>query len=88
MLASRVITHEYLLFMYAVEWADLPIVDFTSVHTPEGRAVLAPQMHDAMRTHGFLYIVNHGLTQPQVCDPLSCSRTHPGHILIMRTAAV
>ncbi|KAI0767702.1 Clavaminate synthase-like protein [Fomes fomentarius] len=48
-----------------LEWADLPIIDFTSVHTPEGRAALAPQMHNAMRTHGFLYIVNHGLTQAQ-----------------------
>ena len=54
---------------HAVEWADLPIVDISKAHTPEGRAELAPQMHDAMRTHGFLYIVNHGLTQAQVRLP-------------------
>ncbi len=54
------------VFVFAVEWADLPIVDISRSRTPEGRAELAPQMHDAMRTHGFLYIVNHGLTQAQV----------------------
>lgn len=49
-----------------VEWADLPIIDISKAHTREGRAELAPQMHDAMRTHGFLYIVNHGITQTEV----------------------
>lgn len=49
-----------------MEWADLPIIDISTANTPEGRVALAPQMHDAMRTFGFLYIVNHGLTQAQV----------------------
>ncbi|KAI0752492.1 Clavaminate synthase-like protein [Daedaleopsis nitida] len=48
-----------------LEWADLPIIDISTANTPEGRIALAPQMHDAMRTYGFLYIVNHGLTQAQ-----------------------
>ena len=51
-----------------MEWADLPIVDFSKVGTPEGRAELVPQVRDAMRTHGFLIVVNHGWTQAQVWD--------------------
>ncbi|TFK89218.1 Clavaminate synthase-like protein [Polyporus arcularius HHB13444] len=48
-----------------LEWADLPIVDISKAATPEGRAALAPQVRDAMRTHGFFYIINHGYTQAQ-----------------------
>ncbi|PIL28631.1 hypothetical protein GSI_08673 [Ganoderma sinense ZZ0214-1] len=48
-----------------LDWADLPIIDFSRVGTPEGRAELAPAMRDGMHTHGFVYIINHGLTQPQ-----------------------
>ncbi|TBU47752.1 Clavaminate synthase-like protein [Dichomitus squalens] len=46
-------------------WADLPIIDFSKVGTPEGRAELVPQVRDAMRTHGFLIVINHGWTQAQ-----------------------
>ena len=49
-----------------VEYASVPIVDFAKVGMPEGRAELAPQVRDAMRTYGFMCIVNHGLTQAQV----------------------
>ncbi|PIL28759.1 hypothetical protein GSI_08803 [Ganoderma sinense ZZ0214-1] len=49
----------------SLEWADLPIIDFSKVGTPEGRAQLAPRVRDAMRVHGFLMIVNHGWTQTQ-----------------------
>ncbi|KAI0819373.1 Clavaminate synthase-like protein [Trametes gibbosa] len=48
-----------------LEWADLPIVDFSNAGTPEGRAALTPQVCDAMRTSGFMYIINHGLSQAQ-----------------------
>ncbi|PIL28646.1 hypothetical protein GSI_08688 [Ganoderma sinense ZZ0214-1] len=46
-------------------YAPVPIVDFAKVGTPEGRAELAPQVREAMRTYGFICIVNHGLTQTQ-----------------------
>lgn len=49
-----------------VEWADIPIIDISKAGTPEGRAELAPRARDAMRTQGFLYIINHGYTQTQV----------------------
>ncbi|KAI0819368.1 Clavaminate synthase-like protein [Trametes gibbosa] len=49
----------------ALEWADLPIIDLSKASSPEGRAALAPQVRDAMRTFGFMYIINHGLTQTQ-----------------------
>ena len=55
-----------------MEWADLPIVDFSKVGTPEGRAELVPQVRDAMRTHGFLIVVNHGWTQAQVRNVTTC----------------
>ncbi|KAI0638899.1 Clavaminate synthase-like protein [Trametes polyzona] len=48
-----------------LEWADLAIIDISKARTPEGRAALAPQLCDAMRTHGFVYVVNHGMTQAQ-----------------------
>ncbi len=55
-----------------MEWADLPIVDISKAATPEGRAALAPQVRDAMRTHGFFYIINHGYTQAQVRQLVVC----------------
>ncbi|KAM5546270.1 hypothetical protein V8D89_000396 [Ganoderma adspersum] len=48
-----------------LDWADLPIIDFSKASTPEGRAELAPRVCDVMRTVGFMCIVNHGLTQAQ-----------------------
>ncbi|KAI0816850.1 hypothetical protein BC628DRAFT_1424223 [Trametes gibbosa] len=49
-----------------LDWAPLPVIDFAEVGTPEGRAALGAQVREAMRTYGFLYIVNHGYTQAQV----------------------
>ena len=49
-----------------MEYADLAILDFSTIGTPEGRAELAVQLRDAMTTHGFFYIINHGLTQSEV----------------------
>ncbi|KAG2364250.1 hypothetical protein BDR07DRAFT_1608275 [Suillus spraguei] len=36
-----------------LEFADLPIIDLSKVHTPEGRAELYPQLRDALRTMAF-----------------------------------
>ncbi|TBU25805.1 Clavaminate synthase-like protein [Dichomitus squalens] len=47
------------------DYADVPIIDFSKVHTPEGRAELMPQVRDAMHTYGFMRVVNHGLSQAQ-----------------------
>ncbi|TBU25808.1 Clavaminate synthase-like protein [Dichomitus squalens] len=48
-----------------LEFADLAIIDISKAKTPEGRQELAPLVRDSMRTYGFLYIVNHGLTQAE-----------------------
>ncbi|KAH9834992.1 uncharacterized protein C8Q71DRAFT_859328 [Rhodofomes roseus] len=48
-----------------LDYADLAILDFSKVGTPEGQAELTAQLRDAMTTHGFFYIVNHGLTQAE-----------------------
>ncbi|TFY59240.1 hypothetical protein EVJ58_g5903 [Rhodofomes roseus] len=48
-----------------LEYADLAILDFSKIGTPEGRAELSIQLRDAMTAHGFFYIVNHGLTQAE-----------------------
>lgn len=63
---SLVCIHVHAHARTVVEWAPLPIIDFSEAGTPEGRSALAPQVRDAMRTYGFLYIVNHGYTQAQV----------------------
>ena len=51
---------------YPVDFADLAIIDLSKARTPDGRAELAPQLFDALRTNGFLYAINHGYTQAQV----------------------
>ncbi|KAI0733309.1 hypothetical protein C8Q72DRAFT_633485 [Fomitopsis betulina] len=48
-----------------LEYADLAILDFAKIGTSEGRAELAVQLRDAMTTHGFFYIINHGLVQAE-----------------------
>ncbi|TBU57629.1 Clavaminate synthase-like protein [Dichomitus squalens] len=49
----------------ALDWAELPVIDFSKANTLEGRAELAPRVRDVMRTVGFMCIVNHGLTHSQ-----------------------
>lgn len=49
-----------------VEFADLAIIDLSKAHTPKGRQELYPQLRDALRTHGFVYVINHGYAQAQV----------------------
>ena len=64
-----------------MEWADLPVIDLAKAATPEGREELAPLARDAMRTQGFLYLVNHGYSQGQVrfanhCHTQSMAELH------------
>ncbi len=69
-LLVRVASHVAILTLVcAVGWADFPIVGISKAQTPEGRVELAPVMRDAMRTYGFMYVVNHGLSQAQVSVP-------------------
>ena len=49
-----------------MDFVDLAIIDLSKAHTLEGRAELAPQLRDALRTNGFIYAINHGYTQAQV----------------------
>ena len=53
-----------------VDYADLAVVDLAQASTPEGQTKLAAIARDAMRDIGFFYVVNHGLTQSQVCSLL------------------
>jgi len=46
-----------------LEYADLPIINFAELAAPGGSAMLAQQVHDAMTTSGFFYVINHGHTQ-------------------------
>ncbi|EJD39520.1 Clavaminate synthase-like protein [Auricularia subglabra TFB-10046 SS5] len=48
-----------------LEWADLPTVDLLLARTPEGMDELTKIVKTAMRVHGFLYVINHGLTPEQ-----------------------
>ena len=65
---ERLTNHPYFWLMTKgiVEFADLAIIDLSKAHTPEGRQELYPQLRDALRTHGFVYAINHGYTQAQV----------------------
>ncbi len=49
-----------------MEYADLTVIDLSKVNTTEGFAELATQARDGMREQGFIYVINHGLTQEQV----------------------
>ncbi|KAF9237230.1 hypothetical protein BU15DRAFT_63296 [Melanogaster broomeanus] len=58
-------TKHYALLEFRIYY--LAIIDLSKAHTPEGRADLAPQLRDPLRTNGFVYAINHGYTQAQ-CD--------------------
>ena len=51
--------------MAVVDYADLSTIDLSKMDSAEGRAALALQVRDAMLTHGFFCVINHGYTQPQ-----------------------
>ncbi|KAJ7046188.1 hypothetical protein C8F04DRAFT_939332 [Mycena alexandri] len=48
-----------------LEYADLAILDLSKARTPGGRKALAAKLVNAMSTHGFFYVTNHGYTQEQ-----------------------
>ncbi|KIJ53706.1 hypothetical protein M422DRAFT_241951 [Sphaerobolus stellatus SS14] len=48
-----------------LEWADLPLIDLSKSHTPEGREALATEVRQALATIGFFYVINHGYTMEQ-----------------------
>ncbi|EJD38870.1 Clavaminate synthase-like protein [Auricularia subglabra TFB-10046 SS5] len=48
-----------------LSWADLPTVDLSIANTAEGRQELTQIVRDAMKEHGFFYVINHGLTPEQ-----------------------
>ena len=55
-----------LIHTITVDWAESPVVDLSIAASPEGREILMPLVRDAMHTHGFMYVINHGLTPAQV----------------------
>lgn len=61
----KAIISTQLPFYASVDWADLAVIDISKARTPEGRAELAPQIRHVMRTVGFFYVVNHGMTKEQ-----------------------
>lgn len=52
--------------MCAVEWAELATLDLSKFDEPGGKQVLAKQLEEAIKTIGFFYIVNFGLSQDEV----------------------
>ncbi|KAG6326757.1 hypothetical protein ID866_12332, partial [Astraeus odoratus] len=48
---------------------DLTTIDLSKINSEEGRTILANQVRDALLTHGFFYVVNHGYPQSQDSFP-------------------
>jgi len=48
-----------------LDYADLAIIDFAKLDSPEGPTQLAAEMHKALAEVGFFYVINHGYTQSQ-----------------------
>ncbi|KIP02802.1 hypothetical protein PHLGIDRAFT_130532 [Phlebiopsis gigantea 11061_1 CR5-6] len=48
-----------------LDYANLAIIDLSKYSTPEGRAELVDELRDAVRTYGFFYVINHGMTNEQ-----------------------
>ncbi|EIW79583.1 Clavaminate synthase-like protein, partial [Coniophora puteana RWD-64-598 SS2] len=46
-------------------YADLAVIDLSKAHTLEGRTELAAELKNALLTHGFFYVVNHGFSHKQ-----------------------
>ncbi|KAF9238969.1 Clavaminate synthase-like protein [Melanogaster broomeanus] len=49
-----------------LDYADLPTIDLAKAQSSEGRQQLASQVQDALLTHGFFYVVNHGYLQSKI----------------------
>lgn len=48
-----------------LEYADLAIIDISKADTEEGCAALAIELREALLSHGFFYVTNHGYSQDQ-----------------------
>ncbi|KAG6828486.1 hypothetical protein H0H92_007801 [Tricholoma furcatifolium] len=48
-----------------LDYADLAIINLSKANTSEGRLELSSQVVQAMKTHGFFYVINHGYTSEQ-----------------------
>ncbi|KAJ6453604.1 hypothetical protein C8R45DRAFT_633449 [Mycena sanguinolenta] len=62
-----------------LDYADLAVIDLSKAQNTTGRAELALQVSEAMKTQGFFYVINHGYTLAQtermfdIADvPFSC----------------
>ncbi|KAI6777451.1 hypothetical protein HG530_001396 [Fusarium avenaceum] len=49
-----------------LDWADLPTIDLSLYGTDEGNADLSKTLLEAIRTKGFFYVTNYGISQEQV----------------------
>ena len=58
-----------------MDYVDLPIIDLAKAGSAEDRGLLATQVRDALLTHGFFYVINHGYRQSEARSPLSESST-------------
>ncbi|KAF7368490.1 hypothetical protein MVEN_00172200 [Mycena venus] len=59
-----------------LDYADLAVIDFSEAHDAKGRAELVIQVSEAIQTHGFFYIINHGYTPAQVFHSNGLSRAN------------
>ncbi|KAF7366837.1 hypothetical protein MSAN_00942200 [Mycena sanguinolenta] len=62
-----------------LDFADIAVIDLSRATDAKGRAELAIQLRDAVKTQGFFYVINHGYTPEQttrmfdIADvPFSC----------------
>lgn len=49
-----------------LDWAELPTIDLSKYGTPEGNAELAQTLIEVIRTKGFFYVTNYGISQERV----------------------
>ncbi|CAG1988132.1 unnamed protein product [Fusarium graminearum] len=49
-----------------LDWADLPTIDLSLYGTESGNAELAQTLIEAIRTKGFFYVTNYGISQEEV----------------------
>ncbi len=55
-----------------MDYADLAVIDLSKAASETGRIELAQQIRGALKTAGFFYVVNHGLSTSQA-SPSSLS---------------
>jgi isopenicillin N synthase-like dioxygenase len=64
-----------------LDFADLEVLDFSLYDDgPTSRKILADQVHQAMSTHGFFVILNHGISEEVITRQVNI-----GHTILSRT---